>query len=172
MDDGRPGGPVPIWDQVAAWLAPRGTTIGDGARLAAINAVGLVVSLIIVTIVSLLTRALDNLLPIAFVITGPLTIAALIAGGLVVWYRYAVAHGRESRALGRAVRADVFAAVAAVPFAILAVILTAGGIFGLFVSVLTISGSRAVDALRQLLFAVLFLGLVVALIGVTRAAND
>jgi hypothetical protein len=154
------------------WLAPRGGTVTDGARLAAINAVGLVVALLIVGVMSLLTRLLRHLLPLPFWFTGLVTLLILLALAVFIWFRFATAHGRAARASGRAVSPDLFGVIAAIPFVAVAVILTSSGLFGLFLSIITFSASRAGDAIQRLATALAFLLLAAGNVIIARAASD
>jgi hypothetical protein len=96
----------------------------------------------------------------------------LLALGVFVWFRFATAHGRRARASGRSVRPDLFGGIAAIPFAVIAIILISSGLFGLFLSVLTFSASRAGDAIQRLAMALFFLLLAAANVIIARAASD
>lgn len=162
------GGPHRSRDQITQLMAPRGGTVTDGIRLAVINGVGLVVAMLLIGLISLLMRVLG--LPhvlVSFVIG-----VIVVALAIFFWFRYAEAHGRAARALQRSVRPDVFGAVAAIPFAIVGLLLVSFGLFGLFFAMITFSLSRAGDGLQRLLFAVIFLGLAVANVIIARAASD
>jgi hypothetical protein len=162
------GGPHRTRDQITQLMAPRGGTVTDGIRLAVINGVGLVLSMLFIGLISLLTRVvgLPHVL-ISFVIG-----VVVVAGAVFFWFRYAEAHGRAARTLQRNVRPDVFGAVAAIPFAILGLLMVSFGLFGLFFAMISFSLSRAGDGLQRLLFAVIFLGLAVANVIIARAASD
>ena len=140
----------------------------DGIRLAVINGIGLVIALLAIGLISLVARliGLPHVL-ISFIIG-----AAVVAGAIYFWFRYAEAHGRAARARQRSVRPDVFGAVAALPFAILGLLMVSFGLFGLFIAMISFSLSRAGDGLQRLLFAVIFLGLAATNIIVARAATD
>ncbi len=166
------GGPPTTRDRINDWLAPRGGPVVDGIRLAAINTVGLVLALAIVGIVSLLTRLLDAILPLPFIFTGFVTIMLLVVAALWFWYRYAEAYARAVRVRARSVRPDVYGAIAALPFVLLALVLVSVGLFSLFLAVITFSLSRAIDAFQQIIFAALFVGLALANVIVARAASD
>ena len=166
------GGPASAPDRIKSLLTPHGGAVTDGARLAAINTIGIVVALVVVTLVSLLARVLDRLLPIPVLVVSFITLLVLIAFGIFVSYRYANEYGNAARARRHDVRPDLFGAVGAIPFAAIAVILLLFGLFGLFFAVITISGDRAIDALQRMGFGLVFLLLAGATIVTSRAASD
>ena len=63
-------------------------------------------------------------------------------------------------------------AIAALPFALVGLLLLSFGLVGLFFAMITFSLSRAGDGLQRILFAVIFIGLAVANIIIARAATD
>jgi hypothetical protein len=166
------GGPEEPVDRLTRILRPRGGTVADGLRLACINGVGLIVGFAALAIVAVITRLLQRIIDLPFVFSGFLTALVLLVVAVWIWYRYARAHGEAARARGREVRADVFGAVAASPFAGLAAFLACVGFFSLLLAMVTLSGTRALDALRQLGFALLFLGIALGNIVVARAASE
>ncbi|HUG14924.1 MAG TPA: hypothetical protein VMM78_07865 [Thermomicrobiales bacterium] len=165
------GGPESARVTLARWLRPRGGPIVDGARLAVINTAGLIAAVLWVAVVTIVTRLIDRYVPVPIAFTG--FIAALIAVmvGAVVWYRYGAAHGVAARAGGADPRPDVFGVIAAGPFIAVGVALLSFGLVGLFFAAITFSGSRFGDALRQLVFAALFLGVGAASVVVARASS-
>jgi len=162
------GGPQGSRDQITQLVAPRGGTLTDGLRLAALNGIGLILVSLAIGLVSVVMRALG----LPFVLVGFGVGVVCIALAVYVWFRYAEAHGRAARAKQRSVRPDVYGAVAAIPFALVGLLLVSSGLFGLFLAMVTFSLSRAGDGLQRLLFAVIFLGLAVANVIVARAASD
>lgn len=162
------GGPQGSRDQFTQLISPRGGTVTDGLRLAAINGLGLIFASLIIGVISLAMRALD--LPVILVGFGVAVV--FIALAIFFWFRYAEAHGRAARARQRSVRPDVFGAVAAIPFAVVGLLLVASGLFGLFLAMVTFSLSRAGEGLQRLLFAIIFLGLAATNVIIARAASD
>lgn len=162
------GGPQSTREQIAQLMAPRGGTMSDGIRLAVINGIGLVLVALVIGLVSIVLRALDlpNVL-ISFVIG-----VACVALAVFFWFRYAEAHGRVARARQNHVRPDVFGSIAAIPFALIGLLLASSGLFGLFLAMVTFSLSRAGDGLQRLLFAIIFFGLAIANVIIARAASD
>jgi hypothetical protein len=149
-------------------IRPRGGTVSDGIRLAALNGFGLIVSALLIGFISLILRWFD--LPALLIDFGLIVI--LVAAAVVFWFRYASAHGKAARALQRHVRPDVFGAIAAIPFALVGLLLASSGLFSLFLAMVTFSLSRAGGGLQRLLFAVIFLGLAATNIIIARAASD
>jgi ABC-type multidrug transport system fused ATPase/permease subunit len=166
------GGPERPLDRVTRLLSPRGATVSDGIRLAVINALGLILGLATISLVALVTRVVRRVFELPFMFSGFLTAVVLIAIAAWVWYRYALAYGRLARERGREVRADVFGAVAATPFAVVAAMLLFFGFFSLFFAMITFSGGRALDAVRQMGFALLFAGIALGNVIVARAASE
>jgi hypothetical protein len=162
------GGPQPIYQRVRSILRPHGGTMTDGLRLAAINVLAIVVGLIVVGI----SRVLDWLLPLPFLFTAFAITLALLVVGVVFWYRYATAHGRVARALGREVRPDVFGAIASMPFVVVSIFLLGTGAIELLFALISFSASRAGEAFVHLGWGMLFLGLTVVVVVVARAASD
>jgi hypothetical protein len=149
-------------------IRPRGGTVSDGIRLAALNGFGLIVSALLIGFISLILRWFD--LPALLIDFGLIVI--LVAAAVVFWFRYASAHGKAARALQRHVRTDVFGAISAIPFALVGLLLASSGLFSLFLAMVTFSLSRAGGGLQRLLFAVIFLGLAATNIIIARAASD
>jgi hypothetical protein len=166
------GGPASLTDRATRWLTPRGSAVTDGLRLAAVNTAGLIAGLAIVALVSIITRLFSRVVDLPVLLTGFVTVVFLVSAGAWIWYRYSIAYGRAARSRGREARADVFGAIAAAPFAVLALLLLSFGFIGMFFAVITFSASRAGDAFRQLGFAVLFFAIATATIVITRAASD
>jgi len=162
------GGPQDTRDQIIQLMAPRGGAMADGIRLAMINGVGLVVGVLGIGVISLFTR----LIGLPHVIISFLVGVALVTLAVFFWFRYATAHGKAARASQRGVRADVFGAVAAIPFAVVGLLTVAWGILGLLFGMLSFSLSRAGDGLERLLVAVILLGLAAANVIIARAATD
>jgi len=153
-------------------LRPRGATFGDGLRLATINVVAIIVALAIIGLAALLNHALDWVLPLPFLFTGFFVIIALVAGAVLLWYRYATAHGRAVRARGREAQPDIFGAIGALPFVGAGLVLLGSGLFALLRAMISLSAGRAGDAIIRLGYGVLFLGLTVVVVVVARAAAD
>ena len=162
------GGPQGTRDQITQLIAPSGGTMTDGIRLAVINGIGLVLALLLIGMVSLITR----LIGLPHVVISFIVGAGIVAAAIFFWFRYAEAHGKRARALQRSVRPDVFGAIAALPFALVGLLLLSFGLVGLFFAMITFSVSRAGDGLQRILFAVIFIGLAVANIIIARAATD
>jgi hypothetical protein len=163
-----PGGPQGTRDQITQLISPSGGTMTDGIRLAVINGVGLVLALLLIGMVSLITR----LIGLPHVVISFIVGSGIVAAAIFFWFRYAEAHGKRARALQRSVRPDVFGAIAALPFALVGLLLLSFGLVGLFFAMITFSLSRAGDGLQRILFAVIFIGLAVANIIIARAATD
>jgi hypothetical protein len=114
----------------------------------------------------------NHFFTLPFVFSGFATVAVIIGLALITWYRYATLHGRRARARGQTVRADVYGAIAGIPFAAVSAFLGVTGSISLLFGLVTFSGNRSLDALRQLGFAVFFLALALANIVIARAASD
>lgn len=166
------GGPESTRDLLQRWLAPGGSVAVDGIRLAAINTAGVVLTAVLLAIVSLLTRLIDNLIAIPFVLTGFVTVVACVSLGIVVWYRYSMAYGLAVRQRNGMVRPDVFGAIAGIPFVLIAAFLAITGLLELLLGIISLSLDRALDAARQTGLAVFFLVLALANIIIARAASD
>jgi hypothetical protein len=162
------GGPQGSRGQVVQLVAPRGGTVTDGLRLAVMNGIGLVAASLFIGLIALVVRALDW--PVILIGFGVGVVFVAVA--VFFWFRYAEAHGRAARAKQRSVRPDIYGAVAALPFAIVGLLLLSWGLFGLLFAMFTFSMSRAGDALQQLLFAVIFFGLAATNVIIARAASD
>lgn len=162
------GGPQGTRDQITQLIAPGGGTMTDGIRLAVLNGIGLVIALLVIGMVSLVTRMIG----LPHVVISFIAGAGIVAAAIFFWFRYADAHGKAARARQRGVRPDVFGAIAALPFALVGLLLLSFGLVGLFFAMVTFSLSRAGDGLQRLLFAVIFFGLAVANIVIARAATD
>lgn len=162
------GGPQSTRDLLTQLIAPRGGSMTDGIRLAVINGIGLIAALVLIGLVSLFMR----LIGLPHVIISFVFGVVLIVFAVFFWFRFAEAHGKAARANQRSVRADVFGAVAAIPFAIVGLMTVAWGLLGLFFGMLTFSLSRAGDGLERLLVAIIFLGLAVSNVIIARAATD
>lgn len=162
------GGPQGSRDQIMRLVAPHGGTVTDGLRLAALNGAGLILASLIIGVISVIMRALD----LPFVLVGFGVTVVFIALAIYFWFKYAEAHGRAARAKHRMVRPDVFGAVAALPFALIGLLLVSSGLFALFLAMVTFSLSRAGGGLQRLLYAVIFLGLAITNVIIARAASD
>ncbi len=172
MGSERRGGPESVFDLLRRWLAPRGSVALDGVRLAAINTVGIVLTAVLLAIVSLLTRLVDGVIAIPFVLTGFVTVVACVTLGVFVWFRYATAHGNAVRQRRGTARPDVFGALASVPFVLIAAFLAVTGLLELLLGIVSFSLERALDAVRQTGLAVFFLVLAAATVVIARAASD
>lgn len=157
--------------RVVRWLRPRGAPVFDGLRLAAINIVGLIVAVVWVAVISVVTRLADRIVPVPVLFTGFFAVLIALGVGAWMWFRYGAAHGDAARASGADPKPNVFGAVAASPFAALAAILVSFSVMGFFFAAITFSGSRFVDALRQLGFAALFLAVAAANVAIIRASS-
>ena len=166
------GGPEQPRDQIIRILGPKGAPIADGVRLAVLNAVGLVAAMVIFVLVSLVTRVINHFTTLPFVFSGFATAVVVVGIALFFWYRYATLHGQRARARGQVVRADVYGAIAGIPFATVAAFLGVTATISLFFGLITFSGDRSLSALRQIVFAVFFLALALANIIIARAASD
>lgn len=144
----------------------------DGARLAALNVAGIVITAVLLAIVSLITRLIDNVVGVPFVLTGFVTVVGCVALGILVWFRFATAHGIALRQRRGNARPDVFGAIASIPFVLIAAFLAVTGLFELLLGVISLSLDRALDAVRQTGLAVFFLVLAAANIIIARAASD
>lgn len=159
-------------DGVMAWLRPTGSTFMDGLRLALINTGFVVFLLIAVSISSLVLRLVSWALPIPVLVPALLIVVAFVIFGLIVWQRYAVAHGEAAMERGKQTRPDVFGLIAALPFIAMALLLLASGVLSLFFAVITFSGDRSVDALFRILYGGLFTLAAAANMIIARAASD
>lgn len=154
------------------WFRPTGSTTMDGIRLAIINTVFLVVLLIVLSIGSLILRIVSWALPIPVLFPAFLAVIAFAAFGLIVWQRYAAAHGEAAMLKGKQTRPDVFGALAALPFIAMALLLVSSGILSLFFAVITFSGGRSVDALFRILYGGIFVLAAAANLIIARAASN
>jgi hypothetical protein len=166
------GGPPSTLDRLRGIFAPRGGAVADGARLAAVNIIGLIVALILLAIVTVVARILDLILPVPVTLLSLAALAVLVAFAVYVAWRYAREYGRAARASGREIRADLFGAIGALPYAAISLMLFVFGLFGFLLSIITVSGDRALDSLQRLGFGLLFLLLAAAIIVVSRSASD
>jgi hypothetical protein len=154
------------------WFRPTGSTVVDGLRLAAINTAFLIALLIVASIGSLFLRIMSWVVPIPVIFPAFLAIGAFAVFGLIVWQRFAAAHGAASKARGKQTRPDVFGAIGALPFIGMALLLLSSGILTLFFAVITFSGGRSVDALFRILYGVIFALAAAANLIFARAASD
>lgn len=168
----RRGGPESLTDLLQRLLAPRGSVPMDGLRLAAINTTGIMMTAVLLAIVSLLTRAVDGLVAVPFILTGFITVVVCVGLGVFVWFRYSTAHGVAVRQRRNSTRPDVFGALASVPFVLIAAFLTVTGLLGLLLGIVSFSLDRALDAARSVGLALFFLALAAGNIIVARAASD
>lgn len=171
MNSDFSGGPESVTARITRWLRPGGGSVSDGVRLAAINTAGLVVAVLWVALVSLVARLLDSVLPVPVLLAGLVAVLVAVAVGVVIWYQYGTAHGNAARSIGADPRADVFGAIGAVPFIVIAAALLSIALLGLFFATITFSGARLAEALRQLGFAVLFLGIAAGSLLTIRSAS-
>ena len=155
---------------IRGWLSPTGGVFVDGIRLAVANSIFLVGALIFAFVLALIVRVLDLLLPVPSVSPGLVVLGLSILFGIVVWYRYAATHRKLAQASGRSTHPDRFGIIAGSPFALLALLLFASGIFGLFVSVAGLNIGGAGAAVGRIIFAVLFGLLALASVIVARVA--
>ena len=154
------------------WFRPTGSTVVDGLRLAAINTTFLVALLLVASIGSLFLRIVSWVLPIPAIFPAFLVLIAFAIFGLIVWQRYAAAHGEAVLRRGKQPRPDVFGAIAATPFIGMALLLLSSGILSLFFAVITFSGGRSVDAIFRILYGGIFVLAAAANLIVARAASD
>jgi hypothetical protein len=159
-------------DGVVGWFRPTGSTFMDGLRLAIINTGFVVFLLIAVSIGSLLLRLASWVLPIPVLVPALFIVVAFAVFGLIVWQRYAAAHGEAAMLRGKQTRPDVFGLVAALPFIAMALLLLSSGILSLFFAVITFSGGRSVDALFRILYGGIFTLAAAANMIIARAASD
>lgn len=166
------GGPEPIPQQIWRMLAPRGRASTDGARLAAINAAGIIAALILLALASLVNRLINLVIGIPFVLTAALLVVALLVLAAIVWHRYARLHVRATRLAGSPLRPDVFGGVAGLPFTAIAFFLLVTAVLQILFAIISFSGERMIDALRQAGVSVLFFALAAANIVIARAASS
>lgn len=166
------GGPESFSQQVWRILAPRGGATADGARLAALNAVGVFAALVLLALASLVNRLINVLVPLPFVITALVLVAGMIGVAGLVWYRYALLHARAARQTNGNVRPDVFGGVAGLPFTAIAFFLLVTALLQLLFAIISFSGDRLIDALRQGGVSVLFFALAAANIAIARITAD
>ena len=150
-----------IFSTVRGWLSPTGGTVVDGTRLAVANGLFLVSALVLAFIIALLSRLVDVFVAVPTPNPGLIVLALSILFGIVVWYRFGVAHRRLAQASGRSFHPDRFGIIAGSPFALLALLLLGSGIFGLFISVAGLNFGGFSAAFGRLIFA-LFFGLLAA----------
>lgn len=155
---------------IRAWLSPTGGAFVDGVRLAVANSIFLVCALILAFVLALLGRLLDILFPIPTVNPGLIVLGLSMLFGIIVWYRYASTHRRLAQASGKTTHPDRFGIIAGSPFTLLAIMLFASGVFGLFVSVAGLNIGGAGAAVGRIIFAALFGLLAVALLIIARVA--
>lgn len=151
-------------------LAPTGSALADGLRLAAINAAFLIGALATAFVLAVIARIVRWLLPVPSVSPGLVVLLLSVVFALIVWYRYARQHGRMAQARGRIVQPDRFGVIAGAPFAVLALLLLMSGMFGLFISVIGLSFAGIGEALGRLVFGVLFGLLAVVSVVIARLA--
>lgn len=154
------------------WFRPTGSTVVDGLRLAAINTAFLIVMLIATSVGSLILRLVSWVIPVPAIFPALLFIIAFAVFGLIVWQRFAAAHGNAARARGRQTRPDVFGAIGALPFIGMALLLLSSGVLSLFLAVITFSGGRSLDAVFRILYGGVFTLAAAANLIFARAAND
>jgi hypothetical protein len=162
------GAPVGRRDMVIEWLRPRGGTLTDGARLAAINLALIVVA----ALVFFLLRALQHFFGLPFLFSGFFAALVLIGAAAWFWHRYAAAHGAAARERSRDRRPDLFGGVGALPFIFVGVLQTFNGALRLLYAMITFSAHRALGALTTLGVGIAFFALTVALIVIARDAVD
>lgn len=164
------GGPEPIWQQAWRALAPRGGPAADGARLATINTVGIVAALVLLALASLVNRLINLVVGLPFAVMAVILAVVLIGLGGVVWYRYATAHTRAARLVGSSSKPDIFGGVAGLPFTAIAFFLLVTALLQILFAIISFSGDRLIDALRQVGLSVLFFALAAANIAIARTA--
>ena len=155
---------------VRRWLEPTGGPVVDGFRLAVANSVFLALALLIAALVSVLLVMVRWVLPVPDIYPGIVVLGVSIAFGAVVWYRYALAHVERATQRGRRLQPELFGGVAAAPFIGVTLLLLSSGLFGLFLSMISLNMDRAGDALMRVVFAVLFGLVAVACVTVARLA--
>ena len=166
------GAPVSFIERVRAWLLPTGGAIVDGVRLAAINLAVLIGAFVLLGLMTFIDRAAGWLIPLPLLLPGFFVVLLTAAACLWVDWRYAEAHERATLVRGLIVQPDRFGVVAAAPFIVLAVMLVGTGMLGMAWAVVTLSGSRFVDAIGQIGYGTLFAALSLAVVFVARAATD
>lgn len=166
------GAPVSFVERVRTWFTPVGRPMLDGGRLAALNIVVMLGAFLLLAIMTLIDRIAGWLIPLPLVLPGFLVLLIVAAACLWIDWRYAGAYRRTSRRLGIAPQMDTFGIIASSPFIVIAVVLIGTGIFSLMLSVLTLSGSRFLDALGQVGYGVVFGALVGGIIYVTRLESE
>lgn len=165
------GGPETFSRQVWGILAPRGGATADGARLAAINTAGIVGALVLLALASFVNRLINLIVGVPFVVTGFILVIVLTGLAGLIWYRYAGLHARVARQSSGRVRPDVFGGVAGLPFTAIAFFLIVTALLQLLFAIISFSGDRLIDALRQAGLALFFFALAAANIVVARAAS-
>ena len=143
----------------------------DGVRLAVANGLFLVSALVLAVIVTLLSRIVDLFVSVPTPNPGLLVLALSILFGIVVWYRYGVAHRNLAQATGRSTHPDRFGVIASAPFTLLAILLFASGIFGVLISTAGLSFGGASAAGMRLIYSLLFGMLAIASVLVARVAT-
>jgi hypothetical protein len=166
------GAPVSLIERVRRWLTPVGGRVADGLRLATINVVLLVGGLAAIGFVAFLNHAAGWIIPGSLLFSGFFLVLLLAAGCLAVSWRYAAAHERAARRISRDPDADIFGAVAALPFIVMAVALVGSGLLGTFFSIVTLDSGRFVDAIGRIGYGGLFTALSLGIIIVARIATD
>ncbi len=166
------GGPEPFSQQVWRLFAPRGGAIADGARLAALNMAGVIAALVLLALASLVNRAINLVIGLPFAVTAAILVVALVAAGGVLWYRYATLHARAARQTSGSPRPDVVGGVAGLPFTAIAFFLLVTALLRLLFAIISFSGDRLIDALRQGGLAVFFFALAAANIVIARVASS
>lgn len=144
----------------------------DGARLAAINAAAIVCTLVLLALASLVNRLINLVVNLPFAITALLLVVVLVAIGGVVTFRYATLHARASRVAGGASKPDVFGAIAGLPFTAIALFLLATAVLRILFAIISFSGDRLIDALRQVGMSAFFFALAAATIVIARTATS
>jgi hypothetical protein len=152
------------------WLEPTGGPVVDGFRLAVVNGAFLTVALLMAALVAVLLAVVRWVLPVPDVYPGIVVLGVSVAFGAVVWYRYSVAHVQKAIGHGQRLQPELFGGVAASPFIGVALLLLSSGLFGLFLSMISLNMDRAGDAVMRIIFAVLFGLVAVGCVTVARLA--
>jgi hypothetical protein len=164
-------GPAPMRG-VLGWLQPRGGPLADGLRLALINAVCLVLVLLGLGFLALVSRVAGWLYPFPRIFPAIVLIAVSAVLASVVWYRFGRAYQRAARMRNLGAQADVFGAVAAVPFIVFGLVLVASGLLGIFAAAITLSPGAVWSAFTRIGYGLLFGVIAIASVVVARIAVD
>jgi hypothetical protein len=166
-------GPAPIRG-VLGWLQPRGGPLADGLRLALVNGVCLVLVLLGLGFLALVSRVAGWLYPFPRLFPALVLVGVTAVLAAVVWYRFGRAYRNAARMRNLGTQADVFGAVAAVPFIVFGLVLVASGLLGVFAAAITLSPGAIWSAFTRIGYGLLFGVIAIASVVVARiaAADD